>query len=167
MSKFPRCAFALLFALFYVAPSFAVVTSLEDGSAEASLSFGASDSVSISVETIEIPNGYAYSKAYMWGGDETSPPKTIIKAITVLRNDQTVFIPLSAYVDLGNPRTIALEKLPARGFRLTIRGGDAAGSYSAMLDFKKAEISRRKVVSGEFPKEVWEETTFSFNHLSN
>lgn len=142
-------------------------TNFENGVAKASIAFGAADLVSVSVETIDTPNGYVYSKAYMWGGDETSPPKRIIKAITVLRNGQTFFIPLSAYADLGNPRKISLDKLPSHGFRLVISGGDAAGSYSAILNFKKDEISRRKIVSGEFPKEVWEETTFSFNHLNN
>jgi len=166
MRKFLLCAFAFLLS-FSIESSFAVGTNFEEGIAKANVVLGASDSVSVSVETIELPDGYAYSKAYMWGGDETSPPKRIIKAITVLRNDQAIFIPLSAYADLGNPRRIFLEKLPAHGFRLTVSGGDAAGSYNAILDFKKNEISRRKVVSGEFPKEVWEQTTFSFNHLNN
>lgn len=166
MSKLLLYAFALLLS-FFVEPSFAVDTNFEEGVAKASMVLGVSDLVSISVETIEPPNSYVYSKAYMWGGDETSPPKRIIKAITVLRNGKMIFIPLSAYADIGNPRKIFLEKLPAHGFRLIISGGDAAGSYTAILDFKKNEISRRKVVSGEFPKEVWEETTFSFNHLNN
>lgn len=166
MSKFLLCAFVLLLS-FCIEPSFAVDINFEQSIAKASVVLSASDLVSVSVETIEPPDGYAYSKAYMWGGDETSPPKKIIKSITVLRNDQIIFIPLSAYADLGNPRKIILEKLPSHGFRLIIRGGDAAGSYSAMLDFNKNEISHRKVVSNEFPKEVWEVTTFSFNHLNN
>jgi hypothetical protein len=166
MNKLLLFAFVLLLSS-SVASSFAEVTNFEQGVAKASMALEAADLVSASVETIEPPSGYAYSKAYMWGGDETSPPKRIIKAITILRNGQMFFIPLSAYADLGNPKEISLEKLPAHGFRLIIGGGDAAGSYNAILDFKKNEISRRKVVSGEFPKEVWEETTFSFNHLKN
>jgi hypothetical protein len=166
MSKLLLCACVLLLS-FSVQPSFAVDTTFEEGVAKVSMALGASDLVSVAVETIEPPSDYAYRKAYMWGGDETSPPKKIIKAIAALRNGQAVFVPLSAYADLGNPRKLSLEKLPANGFRLIVSGGDAAGSYKAMLDFKKNEISRRKVVSGEFPKEVWEETTFSFNHLKN
>jgi hypothetical protein len=162
----------LLFSLILLSSSsigsaFTLDANLEGNVAKASMVLGASDMVSVSVETIETPNGYAYSKAYMWGGDETTPPKKIIKAITVLMNGQMVFIPLSAYCDLGNPLKISLEKIPVHGFRLIITGGDAASSYSALLDFKNNEISRRKVISGEFPKEVWEATTFSFNHLNN
>ena len=166
MSKLWLLALIMLFSSL-VESSFAAVANFEEGVAKASMVLGASDLVSVSVETIESPKGHVYSKAYMWGGDETSPPKRIIKAITVLRNGQIFFIPLSAYADLGNPREISLEKLPKHGFRLILSGGDAAGSYNAMLDFKKNEISRRKVTSGEFPKEVWEETVFSFNHLNN
>jgi len=166
MSKFLLCCFTLLLS-FSVESSYAADTSFEDGVAKVSMALGSSEMVSVSIEIIEPQNSYVYSKAYMWGGDETSPPKKIIKALTVLRNSQMVFIPLSAYADLGDPRKISLEKLPARGFRLIISGGDAAGSYSAALDFKNNEVSRRKVVSGEFPQDVWEETTFSFNHLNN
>ena len=84
-----------------------------------------------------------------------------------MRNGKKILIPLSAYADLGNPTEVYLKKLPSHGFRLILQGGDAAGSYRAILDFKEDEIFHRKVVSGEFPKEVWEETVFSFNHLNN
>lgn len=166
MNKILKCALVLLF-LFSLEPSFAVGNQFQENIAKASMVLDVTNLVNVSIETIDPPNGYTYSKAYMWGGDDMSPPKKIIKSITVVKNGQMIFIPLSAYSDLGNPRKISLEKRPAHGFRLIINGGDAAGSYSAMLDFKNNEISRRKVVLGEFPKEVWEETTFSFNHLNN
>jgi hypothetical protein len=165
MNKLFLTVLALLIS-FSAESAFALDANFATGIAKASLALGASDSVSVLVETIEPSSDFAYSKAYAWGGDETTPPKKIIKTITVLKNGQNLFIPLSAYADLGNPNKISLSKLP-RGFRLTISGGDAAGSYDARLDFKKNEISRRRVASGEFPKEVWEETTFSFNHLNN
>lgn len=138
-----------------------------EGVAKTTITLGYADLATVSVETVQRPHGYVYANAYMWGGDETTPPKRIIKSITILRNGQTLFVPLSAYADLGSPRKILLQKLPDSGFRLIINGGDAGGSYSAMLDFNRNEISRRKVVSGEFPQEVGEETTFSFNHLDN
>lgn len=161
-----------LFNVFALMLSWCALTSTADTHIErivlkASLAVTTSDLVNVSIETIEPSKNYIFSQAYMWGGDETSPPKTIIRAITVLRNGQSIFVPLSAYADLGKPTILTLAKLSGHGFRLTITGGDAAGSYRALLDFKNSEISRRKVVSGEFPKEVWEETTYSFNHLNN
>lgn len=142
---------ALLVAL-SVESALALDANFVEGKAKTSIALGTADLVSVSVGTIQPPNGYAYAKAYMWGGDETSPPKRIITSITVLGNGQPMFVPLSAYADLGSPRRISLERLPERGFRLIVHGGDAAGSYTAMLDFNGNEISRRKVVSGEFPQ---------------
>jgi len=106
MSNFLLCTFALLL-LFSGGPSLAVDSNFEENVAKASMALGDSDLVNVSVETIAPPHGYAYSKAYMWGGDETSPPRRIIKAITVLRNGQMIFVPLSAYADLGDPRKIS------------------------------------------------------------
>ena len=165
MNKSSICVVILMLS-FSVESTFASDTTLERGVAKASTALGPSDVVTATVEAIEPPNDYVYNKAYLWGGDEASPPKTIIKAITVVRNGVVVFIPLSAYA-LGDPRRISLSKRPARGFRLTISGSDAGGSYIATLDFKRNEIARRKVVSGEFPKDAWEETTYAFNHLNN
>ena len=166
MNKSSICVVILMLS-FSVESTFASDTTLERGVAKASTALGPSDVVTATVEAIEPPNDYVYNKAYLWGGDEASPPKTIIKAITVVRNGVVVFIPLSAYADLGDPISISLLKRPAHGFRLIISGGDGGGSYRATLDFKTNEIARRKVVSGEFPKDAWEETTYAFNHLNN
>lgn len=167
MTKLLRSLLALPLFFILVESVSALDVNFEKDIATANLVLGPADSVSVSVETIEPPYEFPYSKSYTWGGDDMTSPKRIIKKVTVLRNGQSLFIPLSAYADLGNLRKISLLKISSRGFRLTISGGDAAGSYDAMLDFKKDAISRRRVVSGEFPKEVWEETTFSFNHLNN
>ncbi|MBT9096594.1 hypothetical protein KFZ76_02565 [Methylovulum psychrotolerans] len=158
---------SIILILYSIQTSFAAVTNFEKGVAKISMSLGNADLVNVSIETIETPADYIYSKAYMWGGDESFPPKNFIKKITIIIGGSLSFIPLSAYADLGSPRKIALEKLALHGFRLIISGGDAAASYNANLDFKNNEIYRRKVVSAEFPKEVWEETFFSFNHLHN
>ena len=40
-----------------------------------------------------------------------------------------------------------------------IRGGDAAGSYSATFEFRKNEMERT-VRGGEFPDSVWERTIY-------
>lgn len=150
-----------------VKPALGLAVPFEKGVASTSLLLGPSDLVRVSVKTIELPYSYPYSKAYSWGGDEVSPPKRIIENLEVVRNSHRVLIPLSAFVDLGNPRIIELVKLPAHGYRLIIGGGDAAGSYTACLDFMGDEIIQRKVTNSEFPKEVWEKTVFSFNHLNN
>jgi hypothetical protein len=165
MSNFFLCLLVLPI-LFLSTRSFARDVSIEGGVAKATLALGTSDIVHVTVATIEPTDNYTYRTAYTWGADDTSPPKNIIKTVTVSREGQTVFVPLSAYVDLGNPVKIDLQNLPAHGFRIIILGGDAAGSYKAVFDFNKNGIYHRKVTSGEFPKEVWEESHFSFNHLN-
>jgi len=165
MNHFLLCALSLFF-LAFATPASSLDATFVEGIAKAHLTLN-SELVDVSVNTIALPSNYAYRNAYTWGGDETSPPKRMISAITILKDGHIIYVPLSAFVDLGDPTRISLQKLPMSGFRLSIRGGDAAGSYSATLDFRKDEILRRRVESGEFPKEVWESTTFSFNHLAN
>lgn len=158
---------ALLLLCLGVTQSLAENVDFVAGLATTSMDMGTFGLVKASVKTIEMPKDYPYGRAYMWGGDDTSSPKHIIKKISISVNGQLIYIPLSAFSDLGNPAQIGLKKLSSDSFRLIINGGNAAGSYSAMLDFRGSEIYQRKVVSGEFPKEVWEKTIFSFNHLNN
>lgn len=158
---------ALLIIAFCPGICFSTEADIVGDVTEVSINAGTSDSVIVSVMTVKTPKNYVYERAFMWGGSEMTSPKRIIETINVVKNKQRFFIPLSTYVDLGNPRHVSLDALPAHRFRLVIVGGDAASSYIATLDFKSDEISHRKVVSGEFPKEVWEETDYSFNHLNN
>lgn len=149
------------------AMSYAAEANLVGPATEISINPGTPDSVVVSIVIADLPKDYIYRNSFMWGGDESQPPRRIVKAINVTRNKQKIFIPLSVYSDLGDPRQASLVQLPAHGFELTIVGGDAAGSYKALLEFKNNEIVRRKVASGEFPKQAWEETRFSFNRLNN
>lgn len=127
------------------------------------------DGINVSVETVKMPSGYPYDKTSMWGGEEEnlSFPKKIIRAITIVKNKEKIFVPLSAYADLGDPNSIELKLLTAKKFQLIITGSDAAGSYKAILEFRKNEILKRKVISSEFPDDAWEETKYKFNHLNN
>lgn len=139
------------------------------GNTEVSISLPNSVSVKASIVTVELPREYIYSDAFRWGGDNHQPPKFVVKEIKVARNGHEIFIPLSAFSDIGEPRHIKLEAVPKSqsNFRLIIRGGDAGGSYSATLEFKDDDILLKRVASGEFPKVAWEEIHYSFNHLDN
>lgn len=168
MRKYFTCIASALFLFsFGITQSFAASVGFVNDIATTHVTLGASDSVTATIEVTGVTKDYPYSKAYTWGGDEDSPPKRIIKDVSVMRNGRSIYIPLSAYADLGDPSQILLEKLSSKRFRLVINGGDAAGSYSAMLDFSGNKIYSKKVVSNEFPKHVWEKTIFSFNDLIN
>ena len=96
------------------------------------------------------------------GGEvEGAAPQASLSLVEAYWGKDQVFIPRSAYVDLGNPRAASIETV-GRRFRLVISGGDAATSYTAMLLFEGGMIRNRKVVNSEFPDSAWEETVYSF-----
>ncbi len=105
-------------------------------------------------------------EGFRWGGEEKEAPRVLISAIHITIRGKAVFLPLSAYSDLGDPHKATVHATRT-GFVLTITGGDAAGSYKAVLVFKNGELVRRHVSSGEFPDEAWEETVYKYNHISD
>lgn len=105
-------------------------------------------------------------KGYRWGGEDVEPPKALVSQLTVVVDGWDVFVPLSAFADLGNPRTVEV-KVTRLGFHLVILGGDASASYRVLLAFEGRKLASRKVQHGEFPNEAWEETRYKFNQMSN
>lgn len=103
---------------------------------------------------------------YRWGGEDLEPPKTLVSHLTAAIRGQDVFIPLSAFADLGNPHTVEV-KMTKLGFDILISGGDASASYHARLAFDKSALVRRRVQHGEFKNEAWEETRYKFNQMRN
>jgi len=142
-------------------PSYAISADLVQGIAKLKGQLTDGTTVKAELRTIKVTPKYPYKHAFMWGGDETAVPKTVITAIDVRIGSEKIFVPLSAYSDLGDPHQTSLENME-HGFKLIITGGDAAVSYKAVLVFDKENIQRRKVTHGEFPDEVWEETVYSF-----
>ncbi len=108
---------------------------------------------------IGAPHG---SKCDSWGwGAEKRCPKTAVLSVSLTVNEELVFIRSSAFSDLGSPKKLLLTENKGK-YCLTIRGGDAAGSYVAILQFSQAGLEYRKVASGEFPDDAWEETFYGY-----
>jgi hypothetical protein len=59
-----------------------------------------------------------------------------------------VFIPRSAYADLGDIETAKLNVSNGR-MTLTITGGDASEAYVAKLFFDRQRVLERRLYSGE------------------
>lgn len=108
----------------------------------------------------------SFKEGFRWGGEDATAPPTLIASIVVRSGTDKLFVPLSAYSDLGDPRRISL-KPTAAGFELAIAGGDAGVAYNAVLVFEKGWLTRRRVAHGEFPDEAWEETQYAYNTLDN
>jgi hypothetical protein len=117
--------------------------------------------INIKIQRGSILSNFPYKGAFMWGGDIDELPQTVILTIDIKLGKEKIYIPLSAYSDLGDPKQVSLVK-ELHSIKLIIRGSDAGGSYKAILVFENGYIIRRKVMHMEFPDEVWEETVYSF-----
>ena len=96
----------------------------------------------------------------MWGGGEEDRLTRHVGTIEVTRHGKQVWIPLSAYADLGQPRTLDFLSV-TQGLGFVIRGGETGTGYEARFYLKKGALSRRRVELGELRDDVWEETRYS------
>jgi hypothetical protein len=123
------------------------------------------ENTKITVRTSKAIDGH-FDGGFRWGGEGDTMPTTLIKSIIVQSEEKQLFVPLSAYSDLGDPHKISLKRNTA-GFEITITGGDAGGSYNAVLVFEGGWLTYRRVAHGEFPDQAWEETRYFYNILDN
>ncbi|MEA3197013.1 MAG: hypothetical protein QOF32_1065, partial [Gammaproteobacteria bacterium] len=72
----------------------------------------------------------------------------------------TIFVPLSAYSDLGDVKSASLDPT-THGFTLNLHGGNTATSYDATLIFDQERLMSRTVTLREFP-ERRERDSYSF-----
>jgi hypothetical protein len=97
---------------------------------------------------------------WRWGA-EGNCPITAIAGLEVLFGGEKIFVPRSAFSDLGSPRTISVAST-RMGFELTLVGGDAGASYTAKWKFTDRRLKSRLVEGSAFPDSAWEKTRFSF-----
>jgi hypothetical protein len=103
------------------------------------------------------------ANSWRWGVEQACPAK-IISSITLEFRGKQVFVPYSAFSDLGNPASISVELDPTGNkYSIKILGGDAATSYVALLKFKSDVLLEKIVRHGEFPDGAWEKTVYKFN----
>ena len=103
------------------------------------------------------------ASSWRWGA-ENKCPGSYISSMEVNIDNNPVFIPLSAFADLGNPREIRIETYTEKKFAIILIGGDAATSYTAKLDISNGLLIERLVSHGEFPDGAWEKTLYKFNY---
>ena len=100
-------------------------------------------------------------RSTVWGAYESLPAETQVRQLEIRLADTTVWVPRSAYADLGNPRWVKLQPY-AKGLCFTLNGGDGITGYDAYFFIEHGALRRRRVEMGEFPKESWEETTYAW-----
>jgi hypothetical protein len=131
------------------------------GSTELTLSAAGGHTVRVSIGQMNLGADYPYRDALLWGGDVGEPPQTALSTLQVKENNEVIFVPLSAYSDLGNVKTGSLDATK-EGFTLNLHGGDTAASYDATLSFEHGYLRSRTVSLREFPAQRREKTSYSF-----
>jgi hypothetical protein len=119
--------------------------------------------VKVFVERVRNSPNCSLAVSWRWGG-EGFCPGTVVGGIDVRVGEGKSFIPMSAFVDLGDPGEVRIGAGDAEGrFAIVLHGGEASTSYEATLEFEGNLLRERIVRHGEFPSEAWERTTYKFN----
>jgi hypothetical protein len=101
----------------------------------------------------------------MWGSEEAFPVTRHVTDLRIVWADSVVWIPLSAYSDLGQPESVEFVKA-TNGVSFSVRGGETATGYEAQFFLDRGVLVRRRVRSSEMP-EFSEETKYSGPVQSN
>jgi hypothetical protein len=117
--------------------------------------------IKVTVTQSKLDSSYPYRNALLWGGDKGALPQSIVSGIEIQKDNETIFVPLSAYGDLGDVKSVSFNAL-ARGFRVSLHGGNTAASYDATLFFERGLLTRRDVRLRELPDARWEKTMYAF-----
>lgn len=96
----------------------------------------------------------------LWHGGSESTPQWVVQRLEVRYRNRLVPLVRGAYCDLAAVNAIAFSRNAREEIVLRIEGGDAHDSYRAYLVFRGGELVRRRVESGEFPKNFYEETRY-------
>jgi hypothetical protein len=159
----PVLAMALFFYLFAPAVKAGDILHPVNPSGRSEFSFKDLSGVPIAVTVtqLKLSESYPYRDALLWGGDVGRLPQSVVSGIQIQKNHESVFIPLSAYSDLGDVKSVSFEAV-TRGFRVSLRGGNTAASYDATLFFEGRVLTGREVRLRELPDERWEKSTYGF-----
>lgn len=117
--------------------------------------------VEVVLHQAKVNDSYPYKHGMLWGGDDMELPQAILTSIDVQVGKKQIFVPLSAFSDLGEVKSASLEII-SKGFNLRLHGGNTAASYDATLTFKRGHLRNKKVTLREFPEQRWENTIYSF-----
>jgi hypothetical protein len=155
--KVPSLVVAMLGAVVLVQS--AAGAELRMGEVRIAQSLGKKDSVVV-VVTVASQDTSSVWSGRMWGGEQSEPTARHVAEIKIAWTDSAVWVPLSAYADLGDPRSIEFVEA-AKGISFTVRGGDTSTYYAAQFFVERGVLKRRRVSLAEFPDEIWQETTYS------
>ena len=157
-------ALCLLLFFFLVPPAFAgdVLHALKAvGSTELSFKDMTGGLIRVTITQSQLDSSYPYRGPLLWGGDTQALPQRVVSSIKIQKDNKGMFVPLSAYADLGDAMSVSFDSIKD-GFRVSLHGGNTATSYDATLFFERGFLRRREVRLRELPDDRWEKTTYAF-----
>jgi hypothetical protein len=155
--------FCLLLTFVFVVGCAPCLSQQSAGDGEINLKSKTTEGVPIEVViTLDaLSEKYWNQNSWHWG-TEFKKPKATISKMSVKYDGVKVFVPFSAFSDLANSREATIS-VSGKEYAVEIKGGDAATSYTAVIQFDGLNTKSRKVTHGEFQNIVWEETVYSFH----
>jgi hypothetical protein len=118
------------------------------------------DGVEVVVKATVAPPSSNQCVGWRWGAEDECP-KFAIVGLDVAIGGERIFIPRSAFADIGSP-TRWLLKRKGNSLELSITGGDAATAFTSTWKFTKNHLKVRKTHGSEFRRDAWEEIRYSF-----
>jgi hypothetical protein len=114
--------------------------------------------LSVSAKVLNLKSCVAPIDGYFWGSTDI-PPKEVIGALAISLNGSRIPAPVSAFVDLGDPSSLAVRAVNT-DWVIEIRGvGDSA--YLAKITVKEMQVRARDVFYPGFdPNKIFERTTY-------
>ena len=112
--------------------------------------------VTVNVSEEPIPSTW---RERLWGTDETPKTKRIVHELTISWADTSVWIPLSAFSDLSNPRSLAFVPTK-KGYSFRIQGGMDSADYEARFFVVSKSLIRRRVTMLVDPDLLSEDTHY-------
>jgi hypothetical protein len=93
-------------------------------------------------------------------------PCSLTTKLEIFVRDAEVFIPRSAFADLGDVNTAALS-IHGNVMVLTVQGGDSSEAYIAKLEFRNERVFKRSLYAAEDPSHPVEVSQFYMTSLNN
>jgi hypothetical protein len=136
-----------------------------EGNTTVALKLSSGGEVRVTLKQEKAGDSYPYKDALLWGGDVGEPPRFLLTSIRILNGSDTIFLPLSAYGDLGDVKLASVDRT-THGFTLSLHGGEASAAYDATLSFSQGYLVSRIVALREFPDQRRERASYSFPRRS-
>lgn len=106
-----------------------------------------------------------YDRGLWYGGSE-SQPRWVVQELSVRYKGRRIPLRRGVYADLAEVNSIRFTARQSETV-LQVEGGDAADSYRMYLFFRQAQLTRRRVEDGEFPRNSYEETRYVRNPVED